>query len=162
MQRYIYLFNKKFSTKILCHAHEWNTREGTYIQMNHRYVYIVKVGIGTLASIIVDQIVRLRCWELKNHPWSSGYGRRLTIQRSWVWIPAPYTGWTWHFFTLICCKNCNNVCLRGAENKRKRGRGWPIFKKTTPTRVGSNHGFDRGSQSSWKPIPFERKQSSNL
>ena len=39
--------------------------------MNHRYVYIVKVGIvnvgivnvgiGTLASIIVDQIVRLRC-----------------------------------------------------------------------------------------------------
>ena len=62
-------------------------------------------------------------------PWSSGYGRRLTILRSWVWIPAPYTGWTWHFFTLICCKNCNNVCLKKTENKRKRGRGWPIFKK---------------------------------
>ena len=80
MDAKIYLFlNKNFSTKILCHAHEWNTREGTYIQMNHRYVYIVKVGIvnvgivnvgiGTLASIIVDQIVRLRCWELKNHPY---------------------------------------------------------------------------------------------
>ena len=29
--------------------------------------------------------------------WSSGYGRRLTFERSWVWIPAPYTGWTWQF-----------------------------------------------------------------
>ena len=62
-------------------------------------------------------------------PWSSGYGRRLMIQSSWVQIPAPYTGWTWHFFTLICCKNCNNVCLKKTENKRKRGRGWPIFRK---------------------------------
>ena len=35
-------------------------------------------------------------------PWSSGYGWRLTFWRLWVWIPAPYTGWT--FFTLICCK----------------------------------------------------------
>ena len=39
-------------------------------------------------------------------PWSGGYGRRLTYQRSWVWILALYTGWTWHFFTFICCKNC--------------------------------------------------------
>ena len=30
-------------------------------------------------------------------PWSSGYGSRLTFQRSWVQIPAPDTGWTWHF-----------------------------------------------------------------
>ena len=36
--------------------------------------------------------------------WSSGYGRRLIFWRSRVRIPAPYTGWTWHFFTLICCK----------------------------------------------------------
>ena len=35
-------------------------------------------------------------------PWSSGYGRRLMFWRSWVRIPAPYTGWT--FFTLICWK----------------------------------------------------------
>ena len=39
-------------------------------------------------------------WE----PWSSGYGRRLMFRRSWVRIPAAYTGWSWHFFTLICCK----------------------------------------------------------
>ena len=27
-------------------------------------------------------------------PWSSGYGRILMFQRSWVQIPAPYSGWT--------------------------------------------------------------------
>ena len=32
-----------------------------------------------------------------------------------------------HFFTYICCKNCNDVCLKKTENKLKRGRGWPIF-----------------------------------
>ena len=44
------------------------------------------------------------------------------FQRLWVWILAPDTGWTWHFFTLICCKNCI-VCLKKTKNKRKRGRG---------------------------------------
>ena len=33
-----------------------------------------------------------------------------------------------HFFTFICCKNCN-VCLKKTENKQKRGRGWPIFEQ---------------------------------
>ena len=42
-------------------------------------------------------------------PWSRGYWRRLIFQRSWIWIPAPYTRWT--FFTFICCQNCN-VCLK--------------------------------------------------
>ena len=32
-------------------------------------------------------------------PWSSDYGRRLMFWRSWVWIPALHTGWT--FFTFI-------------------------------------------------------------
>ena len=27
-------------------------------------------------------------------PWSSGYGRRLVFLRSWIRIPAPYTGWS--------------------------------------------------------------------
>ena len=31
------------------------------------------------------------------------------------------------FSHIICCKNCN-VCLK-RQNKRKRGRGWPIFLK---------------------------------
>ena len=29
----------------------------------------------------------------RREPWSSGYGRRLMFWRSWVRIPAPYTGW---------------------------------------------------------------------
>ena len=54
--------------------------------------------------------------------WSSGSGRRLMFQRSWVWLSAPYTGWT--FFTFICCKYCN-VSLKRPKIKQKRG--WPIF-----------------------------------
>ena len=42
-----------------------------------------------------------------------------------------------HFFTLICCKNCNNVCLKKTENKQKRGRGWPILKKKQFSYMGS-------------------------
>ena len=53
-------------------------------------------------------------WE----PWSSGYGRRLMFHKSWVWIPALYTGWSWHFFTLICCKNCT-VCLKRPKINKK-------------------------------------------
>ena len=34
-----------------------------------------------------------------------------------------------HFFTYICCKNCNVVCLITPKINDKRGRGWPIFKE---------------------------------
>ena len=39
-------------------------------------------------------------------PWSSGNGKRLTFQRSWVWIPAPFTGWTFfqHIFVVRIVK----------------------------------------------------------
>ena len=33
-----------------------------------------------------------------------------------------------HFLILNCCKNCYD-CLKKIENKRKRGREWPILKK---------------------------------
>ena len=52
-------------------------------------------------------------------PWSSGYVRWLIFKRSWVQIPVPYTGWTWHFFTLICCKNCI-VCWKDKKYMKKR------------------------------------------
>ena len=55
---------------------------------------------------------------------SSGYGRRLMFERSWVRILAQYTGWTLHFIILICCKNFYCV-FEKTENKR----GWPIFLK---------------------------------
>ena len=84
-----------------------------------------QVGQPCLLINNLDERLSIGCFG--REPWSSGYGRRLMIQRLWVRIPAPYTGWTWHFFTLICCKNCSNVCLKKTENKRKRGQGWPIF-----------------------------------
>ena len=64
---------------------------------------------------------------LGQEPWSSGYGKRLTFRRSWVRIPALYTGWT--FFTYICCKNCNDACLeRPKINEKEAGVG-PFFYK---------------------------------
>ena len=30
-------------------------------------------------------------------------------------------------FTYICCKHCNDVCLKRPKINDKRGRGWPIF-----------------------------------
>ena len=44
----------------------------------------------------------------------------LMFRRSWVWIPAPFTGWT--FFTFICCKNCN-VYLKRWKNEKETGDG---------------------------------------
>ena len=40
-----------------------------------------------------------------------------------------------HFFTFICSK-IYNVCLE-RQNKLKRGRGWPILKKTINTPLRS-------------------------
>ena len=48
-------------------------------------------------------------------------GGRLTFWRPWVRIPAPYTGWIWHFFTFICCKNWI-VCLKRPKiNEKEAG-----------------------------------------
>ena len=60
---------------------------------------------------------------------SNGYGLQLMFERSWVRILALYTGWT--FFTLICCKICNDVCLKRPKINNKGGLGWPIFKYNT-------------------------------
>ena len=79
------------------------------------HIYILwKIGVGKEVNIRNNYTERSSEREgiLKRNlqaPWSSGYGRRLMFQRSWVRIPLPYTGWT--FFTFICCKNCN-LCLK--------------------------------------------------
>ena len=50
------------------------------------------------------------------------------IARLWVQIPAPYTGKT--FFTLICCKNYMDVCLKRPKiNEKEAGVGPFILKK---------------------------------
>ena len=60
-------------------------------------------------------------------PWSSGNGKRLTFWRLWVWIPAPYTGWT--FFTYICYKKCYDVCLKRPKINEKEAGVVTFFKK---------------------------------
>ena len=54
------------------------------------------------------------------------------FDRSWVWIPGPYTRWTWQFFTLICCKICI-VCLKRLKINQKEAEVGP-FKKLCPKR----------------------------
>ena len=62
-------------------------------------------------------------------PCSSGYGRPLMFKRLTVRIPAPYTGWTWHFSHFFPEKNV--LIVWKDENKRKRCHGWPIFNSYT-------------------------------
>ena len=45
--------------------------------------------------------LRQRFHGLGQEPWSSGYGRRLMFKRSWVQIPAQYTGWTFFCIDLF-------------------------------------------------------------
>ena len=58
--------------------------------------------------------------------WSSGYGRILMIKRSWVWIPAPDTRWSFlHWFFVV------KIVLFAWKTQKytKRGHGWSIFIK---------------------------------
>ena len=48
------------------------------------------------------------------------------FERSWVCIPAPYTGG--YVFTYICCKNCN-VCLKRSKINEKEAGVGPFFLK---------------------------------
>ena len=50
-------------------------------------------------------------------PWSSGYGRRLEFQRSWVQILAPYTRWTFFHKYLFAVK-FEMMLFEKTENKR--------------------------------------------
>ena len=59
-------------------------------------------------------------------PRLSDYGRRLMFRSSWVWIPAPYAGWT--FFTFNCCENCK-VCLKKTKINEKEAGDGRFFRK---------------------------------
>ena len=49
-------------------------------------------------------------------------------------FPTPYTGWT--FFTFICCKNCNAVCLKKPKiNEKEAGLAHFLLNRQ---RVGSD------------------------
>ena len=91
---------------------------------------------------ITNKTGRIKIWTgFGREPWSSGYGKRLTFRRLWVRIPAPYTGWT--FFTYICCKGCNDVCLRGPKINEKEAGVGPFLKKKDLDSQGHNIFFIR-------------------
>ena len=75
---------------------------------------------------VMSLLDKLKTFLNGREPWSSVYGWRLMCVRSWVWIPAPYTGWT--FFTLICCKNWIAWLKRLKISKKEAGVG-PFFWK---------------------------------
>ena len=67
-------------------------------------------------------------------------------ERSWVRIPAPYTGWTWHFFTFNCCK-------RPKINEKEAGVD-TFFWKRNNFQVPTSSRFGRTRR------PFFRRKSS--
>ena len=78
---------------------------------------------------------RRRCLHMCGHlkftgsgrePWPFGYGRRLMFRRSWVRISALLLDG--HFFTYICCKNWNDVCLKRPKTSEKEVGVGPFFK----------------------------------
>jgi len=90
-----------------------------------------------LIHFILDPFVA-NIWKIGWEPWSRGYGRRLVFERLLFWIPALHTGWTWHFFTLICCKNCI-VCLKRPKMNEKEAGVGLFLKKSMLTVPCSLH-----------------------
>ena len=75
---------------------------------------------SALGNYFIDKFLN---WQtLTTHgrePWSSGYEWQLMLERSWVQIPAPYTGWT--FFTLFFLKICIVCFKRPKINENEAG-----------------------------------------
>ena len=95
------------------------------------------------ANSISVQIVSEKMKISKKRPLGGSPGLVVMFQRSCVRILVLYTGWTWHFFTLICCKKL--YCLfEKTKNKWKRGRVCPIFKQRE-VRVDPFYNKDRSS-----------------
>ena len=74
-----------------------------------------------------DKLFNKNVLKIGREPWSSGYGRRIMFKRLWARILLPYTGWTWHFFTLICCISFV-VSLKRLKTSKKEARVGPILK----------------------------------
>ena len=80
-------------------------------------------------KMLTENVFAVKYMQSGREPQSSGYSRRLMLRRSWVQIPAPYG----HFFTYICCKICNDICLIKTKNKRVKRQGLALFKKYMQT-----------------------------
>ena len=88
----------------------WSYKQNLSVNLfyaHFRAILLVEI-LEQPIRMLKNQLSIILCWKnlYRIEPWSSGYGRQLMFERSWVWIPVMYTGWAWHFFTLISCKNC--------------------------------------------------------
>ena len=84
----------------------------------------------SLSSNILQPLLLLAsslCFEGRE-PRSSGFERSVVFRRSWVRIPAPYTDGRKKYSHIFVVRIVMFVWKD--ENKRKRGRGWPIFQKS--------------------------------
>ena len=79
-------FNSSFAI-IFCHI----APHVDYLWLSSRLVTYGSMHVFHFKNVLWGQ-----------EPWSSGKGKRLTFRRSWVRIPAPYTGWTFfpHIFVV--------------------------------------------------------------
>ena len=114
-----------------CHMEQWAmTKWGDCPFLVYRF-FLISITCDLKQNISVRFIAfNLTTFSIQTNylNWSSGYGWRLTFQRSWVRIPVPYTGWTGHFSHWFVVKNCI-VCLKRQKiNKKEAGIG--PFKKT--------------------------------
>ena len=104
----------------------------------HRFLWILlysmhRIQLMLLFPVPCESVLNKHILSTRRYPRSSGYGRRHMFNRSWVRIPALYTGRTWLFFTLISWKNCI-VCLK---RPKKRLGLTHLFKKTHPKNTSS-------------------------
>ena len=78
-----------------------------------------------------------------------------TLWKSWVWISAPGTRWT--FFILICCKIVMFVCLKRPKmNEKVAGDGTfknTIFKDAVKVVFQNIRQRPSSSRSNWKEQP---------
>ena len=62
-------------------------------------------------------------------PWSSGYGMGGDSYAKGRGFASCHCILDGHFFTYICCKNCNDVCLKRAKINEKEAGVGPFKKK---------------------------------
>ena len=82
--------------------------------------------------------------------WSSGHGRRLVHKRSWFWISALDTGWT--FFSIYLLQKLHSLFVwKKAENKKKM-LGMAHYKHLVTKILNKLLPFFHGSINNWQNV----------
>ena len=114
----------------------WSYKQNLSVNLfyaHFRAILLVEI-LEQPIRMLKNQLSIILCWKnlYRIEPWSSGYGRQLMFERSWVWIPVPYTGWTWHFSRWFVVK-ISIVCLKRPKINKK-GLGCPNLYKEKPNK----------------------------